>query len=67
MLWPVRPSLGVHTRTHGWIELCIHDQTSVLPVDLTEALSGSAAALDACNIDLIMPVGLEDVEHFLCF
>lgn len=59
------PLILVHSTPHCWIELCIHDDAPLLPVELPKVfLRGTTAAVPLC-VDLIMTVRLEDVKDLL--
>lgn len=64
-LWGVITQLALISRTahpRMRIVLGVHDQTPVLPVDFSEIFFTGAECINACSVDLIVPMALKDVE-----
>lgn len=57
----------VHLFSHCGIELGVHDNAPLLPIELPEVFFGRAAAIVARGIDFVMAVGLEDVKDLAGF
>lgn len=49
------------------IELGVHNETALLPVYGAQVFFGGAVAVAACRVDLVVAVGLKDVDDFCGF
>ena len=67
MFMSVYPLILVHIFSHGGIELGVHDNAPLLPIELPEVFFGRATAIVARGIDFVMAVGLEDVKDLAGF
>jgi len=63
ILWLVGVFITLrHWRASVGVELCVHHDTSFLPVEVGEDAFTRAIAVDACGVDFIMAVLLENVQ-----
>lgn len=65
MFRSVCPLVFIRGMPNGRIELCVHDNTPFLPVELTKVFLGGATAVVARCVDFVVAVGLENVEDLL--
>lgn len=63
MFGAVRLLFGTHVAAGGWEVFRVRDEAAGLPVQLAEALFRGAAAVEARGVDLVVPVGLEDLKE----
>lgn len=62
MFWSVRPLVTGHISSNRRVELCVHDQPSLRPVQLSEVFLRRALPVVASGVDFIVAVSLKDIE-----
>lgn len=62
MFWSVRPLVTGHISSNCRVEFCVHDEPSLLPVQLSEVFLRRALPVVASGVDFIVAVSLKDIE-----
>lgn len=62
MFGSVRPLVTGNISSNRRVEFCVHDQSSLLPAQLSEVFLRRALAVVASGVDFIVAMFLKDVE-----